>query len=843
MAEYCAFLGKAGQMVIRFRFSILSFWLLTLIIASFGAVRFLSICEIAFNPPKSSAGFRDDAHVQAVMPGVAVTTSFVALLETHAPTKVLELANTVNFSFALLRELNSTGLLSNFVSNSTLWYNSGVMGENALSKNDGTALLFQWDLAMNPTNHEVRRFSKQGEATWNRLVAQWLRPGRSEAVDAVTDPIAFSGVLSLSAIVDAGLEDSERSLEAMDAISMPLAMIVLSFILKSARLLVLPLAAVATAASTSFGIMYCVGRVTEVEQTTPSLMMTLMIAMSIDYALFLLTRFKDVLKALALSHPGTAPKELVARAVVKMMQTAGFTVFTSGFTLMSTFVVLACFPIRIISSLGVGCTISLFVTLIVNLTLLPAGLAAFPEFFAKCIAPGMGRLGQATRILARPLRIAGVEAESEANGESCTKPYWKAVARITTSPKLNVLVLIVVTACTLAAGCACLRIKQSDVVLMSLPTSSAPYRTEERLLATFGAGQLAPFKLLFEPLGPTGQRDAVLNESFWESSQLAIHDLASGLASFGVDISDFAFPSVASGLDLPLPTILQCMDDMQFKKENLDFCNSVVYQLNTLTSSDRSSFYGLLVTQFDPFGEQGQSFLTALRDLCSTMPGNRGLVITITGTAADALDLISGVYAIFPYAIATTLLMSLLLLGIAFRSVLMPLRSVATICLTLIFVFGLAVRIYQDGILDFLGRATITSKFHSQFWLMPVVSFSFVVGICLDYEIFLFSRATELRAEGMDPLSATRQALVDTGGIITAAGIIMAIAFGGLLFSDLLALCALSSLLVSAVLFDTFVMRILLTPASMSLLGRYNWWPSSLSVDEGCCQNQQAIEL
>ena len=98
-----------------------------------------------------------------------------------------------------------------------------------------------------------------------------------------------------------------------------------------------------------------------------------------------------------------------------------------------------------------------------------------------------------------------------------------------------------------------------------------------------------------------------------------------------------------------------------------------------------------------------------------------------------------------------------------------------------------------------------------------------VVGICLDYDIFLLSRVAEKREEGCDPDTAIREGLKETGGIICAAGIIMAIAFGGLMFTSMLLINLVSFYMVFAVLFDTFVVCCVLSPATMSLAGRWHW--------------------
>jgi uncharacterized membrane protein YdfJ with MMPL/SSD domain len=108
------------------------------------------------------------------------------------------------------------------------------------------------------------------------------------------------------------------------------------------------------------------------------------------------------------------------------------------------------------------------------------------------------------------------------------------------------------------------------------------------------------------------------------------------------------------------------------------------------------------------------------------------------------------------------------------------------------------------------------------------MAFSIIVGLALDYDVFLISRILEYRQEGLDHESSIVAGLYSTGGIITAAGLIMAVAFGGLMFSSSPVLYQWSFLLTSAVLLDTFVIRTLVVPIVLGWTGKFSWWPRRL---------------
>ena len=212
----------------------------------------------------------------------------------------------------------------------------------------------------------------------------------------------------------------------------------------------------------------------------------------------------------------------------------------------------------------------------------------------------------------------------------------------------------------------------------------------------------------------------------------------------------------------------------------------------------------------------------------------------------------------------------LFLYWLGFGSIIIPVRAIATMGFSLAWVFGLAVLVYQHGALKFMDFAPLSPTQPSTAgakpelcWLIPVMAFSIMVGLSLDYDVFLVSRIVEFRLEGKSDRESVLLGLAKTGRIITgpfgpypivslslslrsiilfvscflyrltdsacgmcaAAGIIMAIAFFGLLLSNQASMNQLSFFLVIAVLFDTFIVSTILVPACMSIIGSGNWWP------------------
>jgi len=265
-------------------------------------------------------------------------------------------------------------------------------------------------------------------------------------------------------------------------------------------------------------------------------------------------------------------------------------------------------------------------------------------------------------------------------------------------------------------------------------------------------------------------------------------------------------------------------------------------QLNQTVSKDHTA---LLVTtqlhQIDPLDPEGRKWLHSIRDTLHHLESEHpDLSLTITGNACGIAEVVEAINAEFPFVATTTVCVILASLGLSFRSILIPVRTVVSGSLTLIYVFAIVTFVYQYGILDWLNFSSLETGAGSGdkglMFMVPGLSFQIIVGLSIDYDIFLLSRIIEAHDRGASNVEAITSGLASSGNIITAAGIIMAIAFAGMLASSQSVLNQLSLFLVVAVLLDTFVVRILLVPPMMRLLGKANYWPRYVKTN--CCSKK-----
>jgi uncharacterized membrane protein YdfJ with MMPL/SSD domain len=191
-------------------------------------------------------------------------------------------------------------------------------------------------------------------------------------------------------------------------------------------------------------------------------------------------------------------------------------------------------------------------------------------------------------------------------------------------------------------------------------------------------------------------------------------------------------------------------------------------------------------------------------------------------------DLVAIIDQCTPPILAVTLLLVLAVMGVLYRSVVIPLRSIITIGLTCVIGFGVIVLIYQDGVMG--ARVAFLAPVGAINFLVPAMAFTMILGLSLDYDVFLLGRIVELRDAGYSDEDAVVLGGVKTNKIITAAGTIMSIAFSGLLMSSVTLLNMCGVVLITSVLLDTFLMRTVVTPALMAGLGSANWFPRKVPV-------------
>lgn len=247
-------------------------------------------------------------------------------------------------------------------------------------------------------------------------------------------------------------------------------------------------------------------------------------------------------------------------------------------------------------------------------------------------------------------------------------------------------------------------------------------------------------------------------------------------------------------------------------------------------SKNKQAAYISTRLNVDPYSSDGLTWLKSARYVLEKQKEelpDSPYEVYIVGGASSLYDELDQIYSSFPKMILVTVVLVFVWMGISFQSIGVPLRSVISIATTLCYVYGYVVLVYQYGLLNWLGIDSL-AKTGEIYFLIPIISFTVIVGLGLDYDVFLTTRVLEYRHLGYDHISSILLGLHKTGTIITAAGIIMCVSFGGLLLSQTYFLNQLSLYLVTAVLLDTFVVRTILVPSVLGLVGeKWGWYPKT----------------
>jgi RND superfamily putative drug exporter len=194
---------------------------------------------------------------------------------------------------------------------------------------------------------------------------------------------------------------------------------------------------------------------------------------------------------------------------------------------------------------------------------------------------------------------------------------------------------------------------------------------------------------------------------------------------------------------------------------------------------------------------------------------------TLTGLAAVDRDFLHALFGSFPYVIGLVLLLTLILLARAFRSVVLAVKAVVLNVLSLAAAFGIVVLVFQQGHGSSLWNIEATQSITAY---IPVMIFAFLYGLSMDYEVFMLSRMREAYDETGDTDKAIELGLARTGKLVTSGALILMFAFLVLSASPGYEIKPLAIGIAAGIIFDATVIRALLVPALMRLLGDANWW-------------------
>jgi RND superfamily putative drug exporter len=280
----------------------------------------------------------------------------------------------------------------------------------------------------------------------------------------------------------------------------------------------------------------------------------------------------------------------------------------------------------------------------------------------------------------------------------------------------------------------------------------------------------------------------------------------------------------APGVIAPITVVVSGLDGDQTKVAQLTNAASNAPGVAGVTSTVDGTGTTALITVVPngtPDSDLAQQLVGRLRADARTAVSGTPLTVHVGGSPAEIADMITENDRATPLVIAAVLGASLLLLLWAFRSLLLPIKAIVMNLFSVGAAFGAMVLVFQEG-----HGASLLGVDRTGFIqvMIPLLAFAIVFGLSMDYEVFMLSRMRETWERVGDNRVAVRTGIVRTAPVITAAAAIMIVIFSSFAFTRVTDLKQLGFMLAVAVFVDATVIRLLLVPALMRLMGRWNWW-------------------
>jgi RND superfamily putative drug exporter len=587
-------------------------------------------------------------------------------------------------------------------------------------------------------------------------------------------------------------ELAESDLVTGETIGIAIALIILALVFGSVVSAIIPIILAVAAIFTAIGMTSIVGQFMELNEFVPNIVSMMGLAVGIDYSLFILSRYKE-----------ERERGLDKQAAIEAAGgTAGRAVVFSGLTVVLAMLGMLIIPERTFQAFGIGSILVVFVAVIVGITLLPAIIGILGDKVQAIKAPlpitaGLFIVGVVILslsagfgpnvimvsggvmlillVLALIRRFSNFNLSSIYGDETPTDPeaesgVWNTITvNVMRRPWIS---LIAATTILLILGFFYFDLEKGTSGISVLPDEIPAKIGFQTLDDKFGFGSDAQAVIVID--GDVGSEP-----------------IASALAALELSMVDDA--------GLPAPEVRI----------------EAAERLAVL----RSSIPG------DP---QGQEALGTIRDLRSTIipdafsgvPADSYEAL-VGGGPAEVVDSVQITDEYLPIVFASVLSLSFLLLLLAFRSITISIASILMNLLSVGAAYGLVVLVFQKGFLiDLFGFEQVDQI---EFWL-PLFMFSILFGLSMDYHVFMLSRIKERYDQTGLASESVAFGLRKTASIITGAALIMVAVFGGFALGDIAFFQSMGFGLGAAVLIDATIVRSLLVPSVMRILGRHAWY-------------------
>jgi RND superfamily putative drug exporter len=576
-------------------------------------------------------------------------------------------------------------------------------------------------------------------------------------------PGSHAIVGGLETIVEEATHQAEVDLRTGEGIALPVSLMIMLVVFGGFLAAGLPIVGAIASIAGAMATLLGFSYVMTLDVSTVNVVTVLGLGLCIDYGLLLVSRYREEMRLLP-GDPTLPPtrrqRELALR---RTMDSAGRTVLFSGITVavaLSGLLVFRADFLRAIAAAGVSIVV---VAVLVALTLVPAMLAVVR---VRMIRPG---ITYRIPVLRRIVRRLGDVAPADG--------VFSRLAR--TVQRHPAIVLLAVAGALFVCSMPVMRLHPVVSGTGLLPTDSAQRQLFETIQNRFPFAAQAPVQVVADA------RIGVVCPSHQRSTKES-----------GTDIQGPVCPLVREISGIP----------------------GVVRVDGPLEQGDAERGYATVMNVRVAGTESSQ---TAKNVVASIRQIDPGFPTYTAGPAAVLVDLLHDLRARAPLAVLIVVLATFVLLFLMTGSVLVPFKALFMNVISLGASLGVVVWLFQDGVGDSLLGFVSPGGVETA---IPPLVLAFGFGLAMDYEVFLLARIAEFRREGWSNDKAVVMGLQRSGRIITSAALIIVVVFAGFVAGKLLVIKETGVALAVAVAIDATLVRMLLVPATMTLLGEWNWW-------------------
>jgi putative drug exporter of the RND superfamily len=649
-----------------------------------------------------------------------------------------------------------------------------------------------------------------------------LNKDEAQSIIDEADPLKAAG-MQVAAGGYLGQKVSKPSSHTSEVVGIVAAVIILLFTFGTFVAMGMPIVTALLGLVAGMSIIALLGQVVQVPTTAPALATMIGLGVGIDYGLFVVTRHREQLRG------GMELRESIARTTA----TAGGAVLFAGTTVIIALLSLALAGIPIVTTLGYTSAIVVVIAVAAALTLLPALLTVV-----------------GARINA--LRLPGLKMHHD------ERPHgWQRWARLVADHPWPALAVGVVVLLVLATPLRHLHLGQTDIG--ALPKDTQSRQAYDSMSKGFGSGSNGPMLVSVQLSKPAtndqkkldsvkkqqSDQEAKQKQQTQQQTQQLTQQITQQLVAQGVPPqqaqaqaegqakqqvaaqqkkSQAKQSKQAAKVSKQEKFLSSKASDprLQTLRTDMQKAAGVKSVTQPLVNKSGSAAVYTLVSANPPSSRATEDTVNDLRDnVIPKATKGQGMSADVGGTTAGYIDLAKQIGSKLPLVIGIVLLLSFCLLTLAFRSLLVPLKAVVMNLLSIAAAFGIVTYAFghhwSATLVGLDGVVPIVS-------FIPLMMFAILFGLSMDYEVFLMTHVRERWRATDDPHQAVIEGLAGTARVITSAALIMVCVFCAFIINGDPNIKQFGLGMAAAVAVDATVVRCLLVPAIMSLLGRAGWW-------------------